>query len=175
MNRKTMLNLASGAFVAFLAFSTPALAQSTCEGGGRETQASCGGDTCSCASPCTSGSQCNSGCCDQGFCALSCVCAGQGSVNINCGSGGGGGCGCGGGTVAPTANPLAGGMPMLWGFGLIGLGLVASARFVRKNGIRSAGTIASLSLCLLGTAFVTASAFENNAAQGQKALKVAQK
>lgn len=172
MNRKTMMTLASGAFVAFLVFSTPVLAQS-CQAGQRETQASCGGDVCSCADPCTNDGQCRSGCCDQGFCSPGCVCAGQGTLNINCGSGGG--CGCGGNTVSPTGGPLAGGMPMLWGFGLIGLGLMASARFVRKNGIRSAGTIASLSLVLLGTTFVTATAFETNKAQGQKALKVASK
>lgn len=170
MNRKTLMTLASGAFVAFLTFSSPALAQA-CDPGERETEASCGGDSCSCAAACSIGDDCLSGCCDQGFCALSCVCAGQGTVNINCGAGGG--CGCGGGTIAPTGQPLAAGSPMLFGFGMIGFGLLASARFIRKNGLRSAGTIASLSLCLLGTAFLTATAFETKSAVGQKAAKTA--
>ncbi len=55
-------------------WASTARAQALCPGGGENTQASCGGDSCSCASPCTSISECNSGCCIQGFCALRCAC-----------------------------------------------------------------------------------------------------
>lgn len=156
MNRMT---LAGTAFVALLTLSTPALAQtSQCEGNGQQTQATCDGDACSCAAACTRSDQCFSGCCSGGFCALDCVCAGQGTVNTDCGNGGG--CVFGGGTIAPTASPLAGGMAMLWGFALIGVGVVASARFMRRGGLRSPAGVAALSVALLGAAFVTATAFE---------------
>ncbi len=165
MNRTSMIGTA---FAALLMLSTPALAQTTCEGGGRPTEASCGGDSCSCAAPCTQNSQCLQGCCNQGFCALECVCAGQGTVNINCSNGGG--CGCGGGTISPTMAPLGGGMAMLWGFGLIGVGLMASARFLRRGGLRSPAAVASLSLALLGATFVAATAFEKAPVSASKGL-----
>src|SRR5688572_27327325 len=60
-----------------------------CSGDQEATQASCGGDTCSCAASCSSASDCASGCCVGGFCALPCVCDGYGTVDFSCGGGGG--------------------------------------------------------------------------------------
>jgi len=166
MNRTT---IAGSVFAALLMLSSPAFAQITCEDEGSvPTEASCGGDECSCAAPCTQNSECRSGCCIQDYCALDCVCAGQGTVTINCSSGGG--CGCGGGTIAATVAPLGGGMAMLWGFGLIGVGLIASGRFIRRGGLRSPAAVASLSLALLGATFVAATAFEKAPVAQSKAL-----
>lgn len=165
MNRMT---IAGTAFAGLMMLATPSLAQIQCQGDDRPTEASCGGDVCSCAAPCSQNSDCEFGCCSGGFCALTCVCDGQGTVNNNCA--GGGGCGCGGGTIAPTASPLGGGMAMLWGFSLIGVGLMASARFLRRGGLRSPAAVAALSMVLLGATFVTATAFEKSPVAGSKAL-----
>lgn len=166
MNSKRLLIVRLGLALVLCA-PVAAFAQSTCEGNARETQSTCGGDPCECSSPCTDDSQCNSGCCSLGYCAPGCVCDNQGTLNINCGT-----AGCGS-TIAPTG--ALGGASLLWGFGLIGLGLIGTARFLRHTGLRSAGTIASLSLVLLGSAFAGASALESGRPAGQKALKVATK
>ncbi|MDQ3264103.1 MAG: hypothetical protein M3Y59_10635 [Myxococcota bacterium] len=63
-------------------WASSARAQAQCPGGGQNSVASCGGDSCSCASPCTSVSECNSGCCVQGFCALRCACEEDAGVVI---------------------------------------------------------------------------------------------
>lgn len=86
----------------------------TCRSTETLTQASCGGDTCSCAASCARSADCASGCCSGGFCANSCVCLGSGTVDYACGgttfSGGGGGSGSSGeaprwgcGSLGPTA------------------------------------------------------------------------
>ncbi len=161
MNR---VNAAGFVFVSLLMVSPPSLGQTRCEGGGQPTEASCGGDQCSCAGACSENSQCLTGCCNQGFCALKCVCDGEGTVTVNCELNGG----CG--TIAPAAQPLGGGTAMLWGFGLIGVGLMASARFLRRGGLRSPAAVAALSVALLGMAFVAATAFEKAPIDGTKGL-----
>jgi len=54
----------------------------SCGSDQRATIASCGGDTCGCADACSQDSDCKSGCCARGFCALSCVCNGSGTVSF---------------------------------------------------------------------------------------------
>ncbi|MDQ3264101.1 MAG: hypothetical protein M3Y59_10625 [Myxococcota bacterium] len=95
---------------------------------------------------------------------MKCVCDGEGTVTVNCELNGG----CG--TIAPAAQPLGGGTAMLWGFGLIGVGLMASARFLRRGGLRSPAAVAALSVALLGMAFVAATAFEKAPIDGTKGL-----
>lgn len=81
-------SMRSAAFViaATALFPTGASAQFTCPGGGIYTETSCGEDVCSCASPCVTKDDCNSGCClptfDDGgvykgnFCSPGCACDG---------------------------------------------------------------------------------------------------
>jgi len=52
--------------------------------GGTFTIASCGGDVCSCASPCSADEQCVSDCCTDGFCAAACVCQSGGDIGYGC-------------------------------------------------------------------------------------------
>jgi len=155
--------LAGFAILNFLILTPSALGQTQCEGGGQLTAASCGGDECSCAPKCTESSQCLSGCCSMGVCSLGCVCEGQGTLDLDCASNGG----CG--SVAPTALP-AGGGASLWGFGLLGLGLIASGRFIRRSGLRSPAAVASVALTLLGATFVAVTAFEKAPIAPSKAL-----
>ena len=91
----------------------------SCGSSQRATIASCGGDTCGCADACSTGSDCKSGCCAQGFCALSCVCNGSGTVSFCDGgpspesaSTGGGHHGCSFGGQAPVGG----------GFGILLIG-----------------------------------------------------
>lgn len=42
-----------------------------------------GDDACGCAAPCTAATDCATGCCHQGYCAMACVCGGQGSVAVS--------------------------------------------------------------------------------------------
>lgn len=52
------------------------------------TRNTCGESACSCADPCSTAGDCNSGCCIDGYCALPCVCNGEGVVEYDCGSAG---------------------------------------------------------------------------------------
>ena len=78
-----------------------------------------GAGQCGCADPCSVGTDCQSGCCSQGYCAFSCVCAGMGDVqrvgtslfksmcSATYTGGGQGGGGCSIGDSASDAIPLA--------------------------------------------------------------------
>jgi len=70
-----------------------------CTGDLVATQDSCGEASCSCASPCSDDTECQSLCCVDGYCALPCTCELGTSVLYNCGSPDEstdppGGCGC---------------------------------------------------------------------------------
>lgn len=69
--------LAAGCFV-------PETGSENCPGDGVMTESTCSGDTCSCAASCTTNSDCESGCCAQGYCAFPCVCRGEGTVEQYC-------------------------------------------------------------------------------------------
>ena len=56
----------------------------TCTGTAIPTQDTCGESTCSCASPCSSNSDCQTGCCRGGYCALACTCSQGTAVQYNC-------------------------------------------------------------------------------------------
>lgn len=145
--------LISLAAVAFAVSSSPALAYA-CEGAGIPTQASCGGDACQCAARCDTNEQCVSGCCDQGYCAVACVCAGEGTTTLDCQESGG----CG--SVAPTSTPATAHSAFFWGLGLVGMGLALSARSWRRRDGRPALLGVAFALTVLGGAFVVAAAVE---------------
>jgi len=155
--------------VAVLLFAPAAMAQVRCPDGSKLTQASCGGDTCSCSSQCSGNAQCPSGCCafgvtadggSQGHCALECVCAGQGTVNESCGSGG-----CG--SVAPASPP--GGMGMPAGLALFAAGAIGVGRFSRRR--RRSLTALAAAVALLGLGLVASTSFGTAPLSAAKAIK----
>lgn len=61
-----------------------------CPGAAVMSVSTCPEDRCGCADPCTTNDDCRSGCCARGYCALACVCDGEGTVQHYCSPNGGG-------------------------------------------------------------------------------------
>ncbi len=158
-----------GVVVSALVFAPAAMAQVRCPDGSKLTQASCGGDTCSCSSQCDTSQQCETGCCafgptadggTQGYCALACVCVSGGTVNQNCGTGG-----CG--SVAP-ASPV-GGMGIPAGLALFAAGAIGVGRFSRSR--RRSLAVLAAAVSLLGLGLVASTTFGTAPLSPAKSLK----
>jgi hypothetical protein len=71
------------------ACQTDGSCKAVCTGGGINTVATCGGDTCGCSAPCKRAEDCESRCCTTaGYCAPACVCNGAGRLFLECNLGG---------------------------------------------------------------------------------------